>query len=61
MADIIYGIGTEFGGTFTDVACLITVTGVLDSAKMPTDYSDCVEAKSQTVFGLAHIPGQAAE
>lgn len=42
MAENIYRIGIDVGGTFTDVVRLNTVTGVLDSAKVPTDYGDPV-------------------
>lgn len=42
MADNQYRIGIDVGGTFTDIVRLNTVTGELDSAKVPTDYADPV-------------------
>jgi len=42
MADDQYRIGIDVGGTFTDVVRLNTRTGALDSAKVPTDYTDPV-------------------
>ena len=42
MAEGLYRIGIDVGGTFTDVVRLNTQTGELDSAKVPTDYADPV-------------------
>ena len=42
MTDDQYRIGIDVGGTFTDVVRLNTRTGALDSAKVPTDYTDPV-------------------
>jgi N-methylhydantoinase A len=57
-------IGIDVGGTFTDVVRLDTETGAIDTAKVPTDYSDPVvpmlagidlfEGDSGTVGSLRH-------
>ncbi|MEC7488243.1 MAG: hydantoinase/oxoprolinase family protein [Pseudomonadota bacterium] len=42
MTEKIYSIGIDVGGTFTDIVRLNLRTGVLEAAKVPTDYSDPV-------------------
>lgn len=42
MSENEYRIGIDVGGTFTDVVRLNTRTGALESAKVPTDYTDPV-------------------
>lgn len=42
MADTQYRIGIDVGGTFTDIVRLNVETGALESAKVPTDYTDPV-------------------
>lgn len=46
-----FRIGIDVGGTFTDVVRLNTDTGALESAKVPTDYTDPV-APMLTGIGL---------